>query len=111
MLRWHIYTGMTRSRSLHGRIVRKYNFDAILLRARSNIQKSTRVKRRPRHRATVINGSVIRIGRNSEDSSDEDESSDEDAEGAAAAAAAAEQKEETPEPPKSPTPPPPEVRL
>ena len=84
---------------------------AVFVKSRNcNTQKSTRVKRRPRHRATVINGSVIRIGRNSEDSSDEDESSDDDADGEAAAATD-EQKEQTPEPPKSPTPPPPEARL
>ena len=81
------------------------------VRRSAKLQKSTRTKRRPRHRATVINGSVIRIGRNSEDSSDEDESSDGDADGEAAAAAAEDQKEKTPEPPKSPTPPPPEARI
>ena len=75
----------------------------------STAQKSSKSKRRPRHRATVINGSVIRIGRNSEDSSDEEESSDEDGE-EEAAAAADQPEEEAVEPPKSPTPPPPEVR-
>ena len=76
--------------------------------SRITAQKLTKSKRRPRHRATVINGSVIRIGRNSEDSSDEEESSDED--GDEETAAADQPEEELVEPPKSPTPPPPEVR-
>ena len=97
---------------MDGIILHKKNLNQSLLRARGDAQKTTRAKRRPRHRATVINGSVIRIGRNAENSSVDEESSDEDAEGETAAAVAiVEAKEPTPEPPKSPTPPPPEVTI
>ncbi len=61
---------------------------------------------RPRHRATVINGMVTRIGRNSEDSSEDESSSDESSD------EEEEEREPTPPPPpKTPTPPPPEDPL
>ena len=65
-------------------------------------------KKRPRHRATVLNGSVIRLNRNrqpvSDTSSEEDSSEEDDDENEATPA-------RDPTPPREPAPPPPEDPL